>query len=673
MTKLISFLFFLGFLIIGIYSLSNYGQNWDESTHFARGQSFLHFFLTGKKDFSDLPLNYRKSFYQQDIVNNFNFYVRPERAAHPPISDTLAAFSNYIFYQKLNILGDIESYHLYSVLLSSLLIGAIVYFTGSYFGNFAGIISGLSLLLYPFFLGESNFNIKDFPETFFYSLFIITFWVAIKKRKIFWIFICSIFFGLGLGTKFNIFFAGLTVFIWFMIYTFDEIKNKGVPSFLKNHWCLILSFVLIPVVGSLLFYITWPFLWVDTVNRVKEVFIFYKDLSDTSLDPRFLLLNGFINFYPILWIATTTPIIILILGLTGFIRLLRKLNPSFPGLLLLIWLLIPILRVSIVHSYIYGGIRHIMEYIPVLAIIAGVGGDFIIKKIYSLLPKNKKQFRFLTVQKLQFFVILLFIPITIKIISIYPNESVYFNPLIGGLKGAKEKNIPGWGNSLGSTYRQAINWINKNAEKNSKLSLVFELRSNVPMGLLRHDILFNVPYRSGTRREGEYLVGVTHEGFFKDFYNYKYSTRFLNPLWELKVDDVPILEIWKNDIAHSNPEYLNENLETGFSVKRNGEWFSIDFNKIVKITKLELDYGENPCEFPKRGAVQISDDRLHWTSLPGSVEDFPRVPWFDPLGERGKFSYIFAADQVLAVRISNNGENSCFFKDDLKVKVWDVK
>ena len=43
------------FLIVGIFTLSDYGVNWDNSYHFNRGQAYFWYFLTGKKNFNDLP------------------------------------------------------------------------------------------------------------------------------------------------------------------------------------------------------------------------------------------------------------------------------------------------------------------------------------------------------------------------------------------------------------------------------------------------------------------------------------------------------------------------------------------------------------------------------------------------------------------------------------------
>src|SRR3989344_4228074 len=41
----------LAFFIIGIFTLSDYGINWDSPLHMLRGQAYAHFFLTGKDSY----------------------------------------------------------------------------------------------------------------------------------------------------------------------------------------------------------------------------------------------------------------------------------------------------------------------------------------------------------------------------------------------------------------------------------------------------------------------------------------------------------------------------------------------------------------------------------------------------------------------------------------------
>ncbi len=179
-----SFLLALIFFIVEVRALPNYGANWDEPIHFGRGQAILHFFLTGEKDYKSFEKNppLRRSFYQSDGYE-YSYFEKTFRAdsdfiigaGHPVLSDLLASVVNRISYGLLGLLGDIESYHLYGVILSAILVGAVVYFTSSFYGLFAGIVAGLSIFLYPLFFGESRFNIKDPPESVYYALTAMTF------------------------------------------------------------------------------------------------------------------------------------------------------------------------------------------------------------------------------------------------------------------------------------------------------------------------------------------------------------------------------------------------------------------------------------------------------------------------------------------------------------------
>ena len=105
--------------IIGLFTLKDYGINWDTINHLPRGQAYLHYFLTGKKDYSDLPLYFKdysdksqwyfqnpkslaidtnipfnkvptRSMYQIDAAD-FNYFMQTDGDGHPPLSDILSS------------------------------------------------------------------------------------------------------------------------------------------------------------------------------------------------------------------------------------------------------------------------------------------------------------------------------------------------------------------------------------------------------------------------------------------------------------------------------------------------------------------------------------------------------------------------------------------------------
>jgi len=578
--RLIIILAFATFFSIGVFTLRDYGINWDEPIHYIRGQAFLRFFLTGKKDYKDLPrlkshypnndrpplslgIEYeddrffRRSIYQYDREPyhlSFAYFKNGEgeQGGHPSLNGTIASLFNLIFYQKLGILGDIESYHLFIVFVSSILALVVFLLVSETYGTFAGIIAFLSLTLYPLFFAESHFNIKDPVSASFYGLTLYTFYKGVTKGNWRWIIVSALFAGIALGTKFNIFFAAITVLIWLPVLTFEKLRSFIWP-FSKS---ITLAFILYPFICMGLLFLLWPYLWEKSFERLLTVFTYYKQIGSTLYQPISYTLLG-INTYAFSWIFFTTPLVILFLTTVGVLYALKNLfrESKKTAFFILLWFLIPIIRVSLPGTGIYGGVRQIMEFVPAMAMLAGIGAYYIVRLLHGFIVVTLKKFNNRVVEQwnnrillaLQALVILSFIPITLKLISIHPNENAWFNPLIGGLAGAKEKNFADWGTTLGSVYQQGIDWLNEHAEYEAKVALVKGVQSNIPRIKIRKDIKFHEAYFSGKEKRGEYLMEVTDYRWSLDIpLEKRRYIEMLKPVYEVKVDGVSILTIWKN-------------------------------------------------------------------------------------------------------------------------------
>lgn len=514
------------FLLVGLLTLKDYGINWDEPAHFMRGQAYLHYFLTGKKNYDNLPKlkihypkndryvlkdkidfeddrQFRRSLYQSDHWNGEWFFQND--TPHPPLNDILAALSNFIFYQKLGVLPDVEAYHFFEILAAAILVFLVVWWAKETHGNWAGLVAGVSLALSPLFWAESHYNIKDPIEACFFGLTIYGFWKAVKRDSFGWMMASSIFFGLALGTKLNIIFVVLIILPW-LLFSKKKLSRK-----------ILSSLLIYPLIAFLIFFISWPYLWPKPLQGLIEVWQYYRGIGVSS--------GGGFNFYPFEAIIFTTPLVILFLFLVGFI--FAKDNVSF---LWQLWFLVPILRVILPGTVIYGGLRQIMEFLPAMALLTGLGAEKL----------RKINFRFLII------IFFFFGLLVIKLFQLHPNEGFYFNFLIGGLKGASEKNFPNWGLSLGNEYRQGIEWFNKNAPQDSNLTLARGLLSNIPRIWIRPDINFGDYYFSGQEKKGEYIMALTHQGWEDWIPEQATYLKKLKPLYELKVEEVTVLAIWKN-------------------------------------------------------------------------------------------------------------------------------
>lgn len=665
--------FFTAFIIItyavvGVLTLPNYGVNWDEINHSTRGQAYLNYFLTGQKSYNQrmFESGRRTSFYQ---MPGFDFsYQMKKDGDHPVLSDILSSFFNVIFYQKLGILGDFDAYHLYGIVLVTLFLIFLYFWVERAYGGFTGFISVLSLVLYPLFYGESHFNVqKDIPETVYMTATALAFYTAYTQRSVRWMIATGVLAGAALGTKLNVVFLIPSVGIWVFFLGLRRFFRYMANS--PRKFLVALLFASLIAVG--IFYGSWPWLWQNPIGNLAQSLGYYRRMGIVSVPalPTQYYVFG-LNTYALQWILFTTPVVTLLLSLIG---MLSKANYY-----ILILFLLPIARVSFSFTSMYGGVRQIMEYVPAMAILAGIGAQVIVTSLLryfvtwkKISKKNKTR---LTIV-LQVMVILSFVPITLKMIKMHPNESIYFNPLIGGLKGAAVRNIPGWGNSLGSTYRQGVRWINEHVEEEARVSLAFEPMSALPSSEFRPDLRFSNLYRSGLKREGEYIIGVTHEGDAHRYLNYRYAERFLEPVYSVTVEGVPILKVWKNDEEHTRPEYLTRVVDIkGIHTKVVGSTLHVEFPQVVRLVQLHILFKEEMCDLPAQGRLFISLNGHSWSEpFPGTLLESSSYHWLKPHNARGKLFYIFADDKAKFLRITNNNETSCLRKYPVSVHAKGVE
>ena len=599
--------FGLIYFLPAFFTISHYGISWDEPTHFKRGQGYLWYFLTGDNDYHKLlgydllrartdPKYHERSIYQDDR-HNAAFY-RTIDGAHPPLADILASLSNMIFYQKLGILGDVESYHLFEIFVASIGVAFLFLFVYEGFGFLAALLATIFYATYPYFWAESHFNIKDPLETSWIILTIYFLWKGVQTKAVRFILLSSVFAGFALGTKFNVVFLPFIILPWFLSLFIKQ--KKELLRFMRTKR-FILSIIFYPAVSFLIFYISYPFLWENPAINIGKVLTFYQR---SALDPSFAnaLLPSW-PFYAVRWMILTAPTLVL-LGLLFCLFYLRKIIFKKNGivLLVLIWFVVTLVRVSIPGVNIYGGVRQIMEYIPAMAILAGIGFAYVAKRL------NKTAV-----------IILISIIMVIQLVPLFqlhPNENVYFNFLTGGLKGAISSGVPAAGNSFGNAYYQGVLWINKNAVYGAKLTLLQGSAINIPKYKLRSDIDLSNDHFSGINRDGEYLMALTYNLEHKEnFYGWEYVDKFLESVYEVKADGVSIAKVWKNDLDHTKEKFALKEKTFDGNVTISKKASEIDFEIEGELLLSRIIFSYDPtdnCSLPIASTVHTSLDGRKW-------------------------------------------------------------
>jgi|WetSurSiteA1Bulk_404760.scaffolds.fasta_scaffold08737_2 hypothetical protein len=663
-SKLIGFGLGILFFLIGLFTLSDYGLNVDEPIHFIRGQAYLHYLTTGKLEYSEKDLSQKRVSYWKNYIYTPKYFLKKD-TGHPSFNDIMAAGFNNIFYERLGIIGDLEAYHLFELTISSLLITFIYFVVEARFGIFPATISALSLFLYPLYFAESKFNIKDPIETVFFSFslyYLFKAFTGIKKRDLF---IGIIFFAFAFATKFNVLFLPFILIPALLFHYFKKLRlsmGKIIKLYPLGFYFLLFISPLI-IFGIYIYF--RPYVWADPLNHVIETFKYYKDIGvgvDGFPDKRFII-NGW-NLYAPYFISITTPLQMLALGFVGLIYSVKKCfvknDPFYP--FVLFWLIVPIMRVMVPGMTIYSGVRQIMEYIPALAILIGIG-------VYAITDIIKLRFKKINIKYLYCFILGIYLPLVLTLIKIHPNENIYMNVFVGGLRGAYDKKIQGTGETMGNIYLQGIEWLNQNAESGSELGIAVGLSSNIPWNYLRADIKHGDV--SGMNKAGEYVIEKISVGFppSGSFYLFNYLNKFLIPVYEKKVDGVTLLKIWKNDVEHTKPEYLHEEILYGTKITRKTLNETIlTFPSSVNVTRLIVDHESVGCipKGEKREEISYSLDGDNWF-FAGKV--FPAQGAMGiRLQTQSRYVHFFASERMKFIRIEAADSKSCLLKArDVKI------
>jgi len=253
---------------------------------------------------------------------------------------------------------------------------------------------------------------------------------------------------LGFTTSIRILgpFAGLIV-------TAYALRTQGKKS--------IPGLMIYAVIGIMVMYLTWPYLWENPVGH------FFESLKLMSSYPwnGLVLFNGQryastelpYSYLPVLLgIQLTEPIWVLFL--IGFVLTIIKYRDNKTDEtynkrtffeLIILWFVIPILGFIVFRPTLYDNFRQIFFIMPPIFLVAGVALSKIKQPVWQVA-----------------LVVLVLLPGIVAGSQLYPYEYIYYNHLIGGVKGAHERfELDYWGTS----YREAAGYVNKIAPANSSV------------------------------------------------------------------------------------------------------------------------------------------------------------------------------------------------------------
>jgi 4-amino-4-deoxy-L-arabinose transferase-like glycosyltransferase len=309
---------------------------------------------------------------------------------HPSLIKSLFALSHRFLAGLFSETST--SFRLPGMLLSSLAVTVTFLWGRRVLGRAAGIVAALSFALMPHVFFHAHLACFDLPVC---SLWLVTSYVYVRSltsTRRAWVVGAGVLFGLMLDTKHNSWIFPFALGAHFVLTQARPLWHDWREK--RPFWRrLPLAWPSMLLLGPLLFYALWPWIWRDTFARLLEYVRFHTGheyynmefLGRTYFEPPMPL------GYAWLMTAATVPLVTLALAVVGAVTALRKARKAEDPHLsdYAFW------AVSLLMSYapwlspntpIFGGTKHWMTAYPFLCLFAGLGFVRVCQALAAVAP-----------------------------------------------------------------------------------------------------------------------------------------------------------------------------------------------------------------------------------------------------------------------------------------------
>lgn len=372
---------------------------------------------------------------------------------HPVLMKSLFGISHRLLHDRWQIVDDHRlAYRIPSMALWGLASALTFLLARLVASRAVGFVAALAFVFMPRTFFHAHLSCFDGPVAAMSLLIVYTYVRAMRSRA--WSIASGLALGLGLATKLNTFFVPFVLFFVTVIDVAVYRLRMGrflAPSGQRGPLTYGLwTGVSMIVLGALVFFAHWPWLWFDTVPRLREYIAFHAHhvnypvdyLGTLYYDPPFPV------HFPIVMTLSTVPFATLLLGLVGLVGIVRSVwsflrehradVPQAPpwALVVLFNFCAPIAVIAWPTTPIFGGIKHWMPAMPFLALMVGLGVERLVK---GLRLAESQRFRGLVVAGLG---AVLLLPAARDTFVYGAYGEAYYNELVGGPLGAAELRLP---------------------------------------------------------------------------------------------------------------------------------------------------------------------------------------------------------------------------------------
>jgi 4-amino-4-deoxy-L-arabinose transferase-like glycosyltransferase len=423
----------LSYLALLLWTVKELGYARDEGFYFQAARSYEAWFEL-------LHSNFWRAV-QPGVVDRY-WAVNHE---HPALMKSLFALSHrYLFtgFQLFHEQGT--AYRFPGMALSSLGIALTYAWGARENGRLSGLVSALALGFMPRVFYHSHLACFDMPVT---TMLLVTTYAFARSLEggLAWAVATGVLYGLLLDTKHNAWLLPAAFLAHFVItggaHAVRELRAK--------RWAFPNAFLAMALISPAVFYIGWPWIWHDTLQRLRDYVAFHTGheyynmefLGQTYWKPPMPRLYAWV-----MTLATVPGITLLLFGIGLLVSARRRARWSTP----LLWFLCLLICYAPWWSDatpIFGGTKHWLTAYPFLCLFAGQGFAFVAERRRALAPQQS--FAKLTPAALAASVLVGLLYMTLHS---EPWGLSFYTALVGGAPGAAELglNRTFWGYTTGS-------------------------------------------------------------------------------------------------------------------------------------------------------------------------------------------------------------------------------
>ena len=506
---------------------------------------------------------------------------------HPVLLKTLFAVSWRVFRKTgphaahggirtrtgpaLGWLSETSAFRLPAWLLTGLAVALLYLFGVRIESRIAGLTAALLYITMPRVFFHGQLACFDSGITTLWLLTVYAYYRALERAR--WSLWLGVFFGLALAAKHNAWFLpplllGHYLFVVWPDLSLRPFRPPRIP----------LLFIAMALVGPLVFFAHWPWLWFDTYHHLKAYFAFH--LHHAFYNMEYLGVNWgqppLPISYPFGMTLFTVPTVTLLLGLFGFALFLRPpllttlarwigvrppaLDTRFrfparrswlrPGLgldprvgtLLGVNALFPLVLIALPQTPIFGGTKHWLPAYPFLALLAGIT----LSRLFAQLFARSRLSPVLAFA----LPLALALPGAANIYGTQPYGLSQYNALAGGPAGGADLglNRQFWGYAV----RGLLPWLNENLRENTRVYFHDtnwgSYRAYIREGLLRPDIRYAGMELPAIRASD--VAIVIHELHFNKYEYWIWQAyQTATPVKVLALDGVPLVTVYARPSA----------------------------------------------------------------------------------------------------------------------------